>query len=194
MRSASRLPTEPGSEGRQGRRRLRRGKTGRRSERRRVFGVFRVCRVLTVVLARPVTSGHQPLPVLLGHGNQGSEPWRLSVTLEGLGVTLDESPNHLQGSAGGERRLHVSSAGGVEAVPSHVAEDQQGHRVAGPGSRPLPDPAPCPPAPRPLPGPGGDVGDSALQLPGHQRDLGPDTWVRTCPAGNLSLGSPGTRV
>lgn len=77
------------------------GKTGRRSERRRVFGVFRVCRVLTVVLARPVTSGHQPLPALPGHGNQGSEPWRLSVTLEGLGVTLDESPNHLQGSAGG---------------------------------------------------------------------------------------------
>lgn len=135
---------EPGSEGRQGRRRLRRGKTGRRSGRRRVFGVFRVCRVLTVVLARPVTSGHQPLPVLPGHGNQGSEPWRLSVTLEGLGVTLDESPNHLQGSAGGERRLHVSSAGGVEAVPSHV--ERRTSRVTGsqaqaPGPSQTPRPA-----------------------------------------------------
>lgn len=66
------------------------------------------------------------------------------MTLEGLGVTLDESPNHLQGSAGGERRLHVSSAGGVEAVPSHV--ERRTSRVTGsqaqaPGPSQTPRPA-----------------------------------------------------
>lgn len=66
------------------------------------------------------------------------------MTLEGLGATLDESPNHLQGSAGGERRLHVSSAGGVEAVPSHV--ERRTSRVTGsqaqaPGPSQTPRPA-----------------------------------------------------